>query len=364
MHSPLFDQYDIRGVTVPNRIMVSPMCQYSCEAEDGIATEWHHVHLTSRAVGGAGIVMTEATAVAPDGRISPQDLGIWSDDHGDALERTASFIDEMGSVPAIQLGHAGRKASKSRPADGNDPVSPTDGGWTAIGPGSEPWPYADGAVEYRQMDRDDIQRFREQFEAATRRALEAGFRIIEIHAAHGYLLHEFLSPVTNDRDDEYGGSFENRTRLLREITADVRDVVPTEYPVFVRLSVSDWLDDRPSWDVEQSIRLASELQEAGVDLVDVSSGGIHPDQQVPAAGPNYQVPYAERVRTEAGVPTAAVGKIRTAEQADAVIRNGRSDLVAIGRKYLHDPYFALHAAERLGVDGIEWPRQYLRAVEK
>ncbi|MFC7204111.1 NADH:flavin oxidoreductase/NADH oxidase [Haloferax namakaokahaiae] len=358
MTDTLFTPLRLRDTEIPNRVMVSPMCQYS--STDGYADDWHLVHLGSRAVGGAGIVMTEATAVSPEGRISPNDLGIWSDDHADALAPTAEFISEHGSVPAIQLAHAGRKASIHRPWDGGNPVLEEDGGWTPVAPSAIPYPRDEPAPEVHKLTTDEIQGVIDDFRVAAERALDAGFEIAEIHAAHGYLLHEFLSPVANDRDDAYGGSFENRTRLVREVTDAVREVWPDDKPVFVRISATDWLDDRESWDIEQSVRLAADLERLGVDLIDVSSGGIHPDQQLPNAGPGYQTPYAERIRDETGLAVGAVGGIRTARHADELVRNERADLAIVGRQHLRDPYFALHAAEELGEEA-EWPPQYRRA---
>jgi 2,4-dienoyl-CoA reductase-like NADH-dependent reductase (Old Yellow Enzyme family) len=371
MTDHLFSPLSIRGTEVRNRVMVSPMCQYSCD-RDGLATDWHEVHLGSRATGGAGIVMTEATAVEPRGRISPNDLGIWSDDHAEALAPVAEFISERDSTPAIQLAHAGRKASKSRPWDGSEPLQPDEGGWETVAPSAKPYPFGevydedDEAPEppqTKRMDAEDIADVKDAFVAGAERALDAGFEIAEIHAAHGYLLHEFLSPVTNHREDEYGGDFEGRTRLVREIVEEVREVWPGDKPVFVRVSATDWLPDRESWTVEDTARLAPLLAEAGADLVDVSSGGIHPDQQVPSAGANYQVPYAERVGEATEALVGAVGGISEAQQADALIRNDRADLAIVGREHLRDPYFTLHAAEELGAENdVEWPIQYRRAV--
>ncbi len=341
--------------------MVSPMCQYSC-AEDGLATDWHRVHLGSRATGGAGIVMTEATAVEPRGRISPNDLGIWSDEHAAALEPVAGFIRERGAVPAIQLAHAGRKASKSRPWEGSTPVQSDDGGWETIAPSATPWPYDTNPPQIRELTTDDIDTVVDAFGTAAQHSLNAGFEIAEVHAAHGYLLHEFLSPVTNHRDDEYGGSFENRTRLVREVTETVRQIWPDDKPVFVRISATDWLPDRDSWTVADSVRLADRLADVA-DLIDVSAGGLHPDQQIPTTGPNYQVPYAEEIREQTDLPVGAVGGITEPAQADALIRNERADLAVIGREHLRDPYFTLHAAEELDAeDRVEWPQQYRRAV--
>ena len=363
MSEDLFTPLELRDTETPNRVMVSPMCQYSCEDRDGIATDWHLVHLGSRAVGGAGIVMTEATAVESRGRISPRDLGIWSDKHGAALAPIAAFIEDRGSVPAIQLAHAGRKASKTRPWDGSEPLQPDDGGWETVAPSAEPWPYDDGATATTGMSRADIEDVIESFRAAAERAREAGFVIAEVHAAHGYLLHEFCSPVTNRREDDYGGSFTDRTRLVREVTAAVREVWPDDQPVFVRISATDWLPDRDAWTVAQSVALADDLAGVGADLIDVSAGGLHPDQELPATGPGYQVPYAERIRTESEseIAVGAVGGIESPEQADVIVRNGRADLAILAREHLRDPYFSLHAAETLDrPEGAEPPVQYRR----
>ncbi|MFA9516030.1 NADH:flavin oxidoreductase/NADH oxidase [Halopenitus sp. H-Gu1] len=353
----LFSPLTIRETEIRNRVMMSPMCQYS--AEDGFADDWHRVHLGSRAVGGAGVVMVEATAVEPRGRISPGDLGIWSDEHADALAPIAEFLRSQGATPAIQLAHAGRKASTSRPWEGHEPLQPDGDGWETIAP-SGPYPYPDDEPpRTREMDHEDIDTVIDAFRESARRARDAGFEIAEVHAAHGYLLHEFLSPVSNDREDEYGGSFENRSRLVREVTAAVRDVWPDDAPVFVRISATDWLPDRESWDLEESIRLAPLLAEAGADLIDVSSGGSHPDQQLEQPGPGYQVPFAESIREETDVSVAAVGKITDPTHADAIVRNGRADVAALGRELLRHPYWTLEAAHELGVD-IEWPVQYRR----
>ncbi|MDS0293267.1 NADH:flavin oxidoreductase/NADH oxidase [Halogeometricum luteum] len=360
MTESLFSPLTLRGTELPNRVMVSPMCQYS--SEDGMPNDWHLVHLGSRAVGGAGVVMTEATAVSPEGRITPGDLGIWSDEHADALSDIAAFVRGQGSVPAIQLAHAGRKASKTVPWEGSQPIAEDDGGWETVAPGSEAYPYeSKETAATREMTVEDIENVIDDFRAAAERALDAGFEIAEVHAAHGYLLHEFLSPVTNARDDDYGGSFENRTRLVREVTAAVREVWPDDKPVFVRISATDWLPDRESWDVEQSTRLAPLLADAGADLVDVSAGGIHPDQEVPEPGPGYQVPYAERVKENTDIAVGAVGKITEPEQADEIIRNGRADLAILAREHLRNPYFSLEAAHELDED-VEWPVQYQRGT--
>ena len=363
MTEDLFSPLELRETELPNRVMVSPMCQYSCEDRDGIATEWHHVHLGSRAVGGAGVVMAEATAVSPEGRITPEDLGIWSDEHAEALAPIAEFIREQGSVPAIQLAHAGRKASKTRPWEGSEPLQPDEGGWEVLAPSEEPWPYDDEPPEQHAMNQGEIEELVEDYRRAAERALEAGFEVAEVHAAHGYLLHEFLSPVTNDRDDEYGGSFENRTRLVRQVTEAVRQVWPDEKPVFVRISGTDWLPDRESWTIEQSVELADELHELGADLIDVSSGMLHPDQQLPEEGSSAQLPLAEQVseERESGIAVGAVGGITDAEQADELIREGTADLTIIGREHLRDPYFTLHAASELDAeDRVAPPTQYQR----
>lgn len=357
MTDSLFSSFSLRGTEFRNRVMLSPMCQYS--AEDGLANEWHRVHLGTRAVGGAGMVMMEATAVEPDGRITPQCHGIWSDDHAERLAPITDFMRSQGAVPGIQLAHAGRKASTSRPWDGNDPLQPDEGGWEVVGPSADPYPHSEGSVPTQKMDTGDIDALIEQFGAAAERALAAGFEVAEVHAAHGYLLHEFLSPVTNNRDDEYGGSFENRSRLVREVTERVRSVWPDEKPVFVRISASDWLPDRPSLDIEQSVRLAAELDELGADLIDVSGGGIHPDQQIPNTGPGYQVPYAEQIRAETDIAVASVGGITEPKHADALVRNERTDVVALGREMLRNPYWPLQAAHELG-EAIDWPPQYRR----
>lgn len=355
----LFTPFECRDVTARNRVVVSPMCQYSCESEDGLATDWHLAHLGSRAAGGAGIVMTEAAAVTPEGRISPQDLGIWSDDHAEALEPITEHIAAQGALSGIQLAHAGRKGSTRRPDDGGGPIH-GDSGWTPVGPTDEPWPH-DEPLDVEALDADGVERVRDAFVDAAVRSVDAGFDVLELHAAHGYLLHEFLSPVTNAREDEYGGSFENRTRLLREVVEDVRDAVPSGTPVFVRVSATDWLPERDSWTVEDSARLGGELSALGVDLVDVSAGGIHPEQQVPDTGAHYQVPYAEQV-AESGVAVGAVGKITTPEGADEIIRNGRAELAIVGREHLRDPYFAIRAARELGHEAPV-PRQYTRGFQ-
>jgi 2,4-dienoyl-CoA reductase-like NADH-dependent reductase (Old Yellow Enzyme family) len=361
--SKLFTPLDLRGTTIPNRVMVSPMCQYSCDDRDGLATEWHRVHLGSRAVGRAGLVMTEATAVEARGRISPEDLGLWSDDHAAALAPIVDFVHSQGSTIGVQLAHAGRKASTSRPWEGHVPLGPEEGGWDVVGPTDEPWPYDEEPPATERLDQAGIEDVVDSFRAAAERARDIGVDVAEVHAAHGYLLHEFLSPVTNRRTDEYGGDFAGRTRLVREVTTAVRDVWPDDRPVFVRVSATDWLPDRDSWTVDDTVRLARDLADCGADLVDVSSGGIHPEQELPDVGPGYQVPYAERVRTAVDLPVAAVGAITTAQHADALVRNGRADVVLLGREHLRDPYFTHRAAYELGRDAA-WPPQYQRASRR
>jgi 2,4-dienoyl-CoA reductase-like NADH-dependent reductase (Old Yellow Enzyme family) len=349
----LFDSLTVRGVTLRNRIAVSPMCEYS--SDDGFAADWHLVHLGSRAVGGAGLVLTEACAVVPEGRISPGDLGIYHDEHVAKLAEIVTFIHGQGAVAGIQLAHAGRKGSTARPWDGGKAVDPSQGGWVPLGPSAIAF-----APDYpmpRAMTLSEIQAIPLDFAAAARRAVRAGFRVIEIHAAHGYLLHEFLSPLCNERTDEYGGAFENRTRLLREVVTAVRSEIGDELALFVRISATDWAEG--GWDVDQSVRLAKALKPLGVDLVDVSSGGAVAHQQI-VVGPGYQVPFAERIRHEANIPTGAVGMITEAEQADEILRGERADIVLLAREMLRDPYFPIHAAETLGVD-VKWPVQYERA---
>lgn len=358
----LFSEFPLRELSVPNRVMMSPMCQYSAKG-DGVPTEWHHVHYGSRAVGGAGIIMLEATAVEPRGRISPGDLGIWNDTQQAQFEQITSFIQDHDSVPAIQLAHAGRKASTAVPSEGGDGLMPDEGGWTTVGPTDNPYPRDGTTVPVSALATEDVQNIVNAFRDSAVKARDAGFQIAEIHAAHGYLIHQFLSPVTNQRDDRYGGSFKNRTRFLREITEAVRSVWPDNLPIFARISATDWLPDHESWTIEDSTRAAEMLAECGVDLIDVSAGGLHPDQQLPDTGPNYMVPFAETIREQTSVPVGAVGKITSGEQADALIRNGRADLAVVGREHLRDPYFTLHAARQLGrTDDIDWPVQYQRAV--
>jgi 2,4-dienoyl-CoA reductase-like NADH-dependent reductase (Old Yellow Enzyme family) len=350
---PLFRPLSLRGVTLRNRIAVAPMCQYS--SIDGFATDWHLVHLGSRAVGGAALVLTEACAVEARGRISPQDLGIYRDEHIEMLSRIASFVKEQGAVPAIQLAHAGRKASTYRPWSGSGEISIEEGCWETIAPSAERF-----SANYplpRMLTHAEIGEVVQHFKDATRRALTAGFEVIEIHAAHGYLLHEFLSPLSNCRDDEYGGSLMNRLRLLLEVVDTIRQVLPDELPLLVRISASDWTERGLT--VSDSVEIARELKKHGVDLIDTSSGGNVATARIPQS-PGYQVPFAERIRREAEIATGAVGLITEAHQANEIIRNHQADIVFLARELLRDPYWPLHAARALNHD-IMWPPQYMRA---
>ncbi len=350
----LFSPLQLRDVRLPNRIGVSPMCQYS--SVDGFADEWHFVHLGSRAVGGAALVLTEATAVLPEGRISPQDLGLWKDEQIEMLARIFSFIEAHGAVPAMQLAHAGRKASTAPPWEGGGAVPESDGGWRPVFAPSAQAFDADAIVP-EELDREGIQRVAEAFAKAAQRALTAGAKIVEIHAAHGYLLHSFLSPLTNHRSDEYGGSLENRTRALREVTEAVRRVWPERLPLLVRLSASDWVEG--GWDVEQSAAVARALKPLGVDMIDCSSGGAVPRAKI-KLGPGYQVPFSDQIRRDAQIATAAVGMITEPEQANEIITSGEADMVFLARELLRDPYWPLHAAKRLGHE-VAAPVQYGRA---
>jgi 2,4-dienoyl-CoA reductase-like NADH-dependent reductase (Old Yellow Enzyme family) len=350
----LFTPLTFRAVTLRNRIIVSPMCEYS--SPNGFATDWHMVHLGSRAVGGAGLVLTEATAVTADGRISSKDLGIYLDEHVDPLARIFRFIAEQGAVPGMQLAHAGRKASTAEPWTGGGPVAVADGGWTPIWAPSA-IPFRDGWQTPRAMSLDDITDVRSAFADAARRLLAAGGQVAEIHAAHGYLLHEFLSPLSNHRDDQYGGSFDNRTRIVREVVDSVRAVWPERLPLFVRISATDWTDD--GWTIEDSVALAAQLKDRGVDLIDCSSGGNVAKAAIPV-GPGYQVPFAERIRRETGMMTGAVGLITEAQQAEAILAQGQADVVILARQLLRDPYWPLHAAHALG-EPVHVPVQYQRA---
>lgn len=352
----LFTLLQQRSLTLPNRIVVSPMCQYS--SVDGRASDWHLVHLGSRAIGGAGVVMTEAAAVSPEGRITPGDLGIYSDDHIPQLARITRFLREHGSVPAIQLAHAGRKASMTKPWETPaHALSPREGGWENV--------VAPSALRFspnyplpRAMDRAAMDNILADFTAATKRALAAGFLISEVHAAHGYLAHEFLSPLSNTRTDEYGGSLENRARFPLEIVRAVRAAFPEHLPVWVRISAIDWVEGGLT--VEDSIAFAKLLKQEGIDLIDVSSGGNDPHQKI-ALSPGYQVPFAERIRREAGIEVGAVGMITEPAQAEAILAEGKADVILLAREFLRDPYWPIHAAEQLGTS-ISWPVQYERAA--
>ncbi len=350
----LFAPIDIREVKLRNRIGVSPMCEYS--SVDGFANDWHLVHLGSRAVGGAAMVMTEAAAVLPEGRITPVDLGVWKDDHIPMLARIFRFVEEQGAVPGMQLAHAGRKASTAAPWEGGGALQETEQGWRPIfGPSAIPFSTASPTPE--PLDEMGIARVVQAFGEAARRAREAGARILEIHSAHGYLLHEFLSPLSNTRHDCYGGSLENRTRIVREVVQAVRGTWPANLPLFVRISATDWVDG--GWTIEDSVDLAKQLVRMGLDLIDCSSGGAVPNAKIPA-GPGFQVPFAEQIRREAGIATAAVGMITSPEQADHILRTGQADLVFLARELLRDPYWPLRAADQLRQAG-PWPKQYLRA---
>jgi 2,4-dienoyl-CoA reductase-like NADH-dependent reductase (Old Yellow Enzyme family) len=351
----LFDPLAIRDITFANRVFVSPMCEYS--SSDGYANDWHFVHLGSRAVGGAGLVLTEATAVLPEGRISPQDLGIWMDDHIEPLARVVRFIHEQGSVAGMQLAHAGRKASTYAPWAGHGTVPESKRGWNNVVAPSA-LAFADGYPMPRALSIDGIRDIVSAFSDAARRACEAGFRVIEIHAAHGYLIHEFLSPLSNRRTDAYGGSFENRTRILREVVAAVRVSWPERAPLFVRISATDWIDG--GWDIQQSVELARQLKELGADLIDCSSGGNVPHAKIPV-GPGYQTQFAKQIRREASILTGAVGMITSAIQAEHIMVTGQADAVIIARELLRDPYWPLRAARELE-QPISWPVQYLRAA--
>lgn len=350
----LFTQLQLRGVTLRNRIAVSPMCQYS--SVDGFANEWHLVHLGSRAVGGAGLVFTEAAAVDAAGRISPQDLGIYSDNHIGFLHSITQFVEANGAVAGIQLAHAGRKASTARTWDGGGAVGVEEGGWSPIfGPSAEP--FAQGYQVPEALTVDQISAVVQRFAEAASRALEAGFRVIEIHGAHGYLLHEFYSPLTNHRDDQYGGDFLNRTRIVREVVKAVRKVWPERLPLFLRISATDWIEG--GWDVEQSIELARAVKPIGVDLIDASSGGAVPGASIPI-GPGYQTAAAARIRIGAEIATGAVGMITSPQQADHIIRTGQADIVLLARELLRNPYWPMLAARELGHE-VRPPDQYARA---
>jgi len=352
--SALFTPLQMRSITFRNRVAVSPMCMYS--SAEGMPGNWHLVHLGSRAMGGAGMVMTEACAVSREGRISPMDLGIWSDAHTDAFRPIAHFIREAGAVPAIQLAHSGRKGSTAIPWLGHKPIYDQPNGWTPLGPSA--LPYAKGYPPPLEMRSADLKKVVDDFAAAAQRASAAGFKVIECHMGHGYLLHSFLSPIANQRSDGYGGPLENRCRLPLEVAAAVREALPRELPLFVRISSTDWVEG--GWDLAQAIQLARWMKEVGVDLIDCSSGAVTADSPVPAA-PGFQVPFATAIREQAKIATGAVGLITEPAQAEQIVGTGLADLVFVGRGFLDDPYWALHAARKLRAEG-DWPIQYARAV--
>ena len=353
MSSILFSPLQIKSLKLKNRIVISPMCQYS--AEDGFANDWHLIHLGSRASGGAALIIQEATAVSPEGRISPGDLGLWKDEHIEKLKAINTFIISQNSIPAIQLAHAGRKASAALPWNGNKKLDLVDGGWNTVAPSAKSF------LEIEKLpitlDKIGIQKVISDFRSATKRALKAGFEVVEIHAAHGYLLHEFLSPLSNFRTDEYGGSFENRIRLLLEVLEAVQSEWPDNLPLFVRISATDWADG--GWNGEESVQLSKILKEKDVDLIDVSSGGLVSHQQIPLE-PNYQVPFAEKIKNETGILTGAVGLITEAVQAEAILVSGKADLILFARESLRNPNLALDFAKELHSE-IAWPKQYQRA---
>jgi 2,4-dienoyl-CoA reductase (NADPH2) len=352
----LLSPLKIRGVSLRNRIVLSPMCQYS--SIDGFADDWHLVHLGSRAVGGAGLVFTEASAVTSQGRISPFDLGIWDDKHVDNLARITNFIHRMGAVAGIQLAHSGRKGSSRPPWEGGYSISPREGGWDVVGPSNIP--FSDKSPKPNELDKQDLQEIKTAFKKAAVRAVNADFKVIEIHSAHGYLLHSFLSPLSNRRKDEYGGRLENRMRFVCEIVLEIRSVIPSHMPLFVRISATDWVEG--GWDIQQSIELAKTLKRYEVDLIDTSSGALVPYAKIPV-GPNYQVPYASSIRTEAEIMTGAVGLITTPQQSNDIITSGMADLVFIGREFLRDPYWGLKAQAVLGQE-VKWPTSYGYALKR
>lgn len=353
--SKLFSPFEIKGVRFKNRITVSPMCQYS--SKEGFATDWHLVHLGSRAVGGASLIITEATAVSADGRISPDDLGIWTDEHIEKLVQITSFIKDQDCVPGIQLAHAGRKASTLTPWKGHGKVTVEDGGWVPVAPSAIP--FSDSYPMPVEIDKSGIYQVIAEFTRAAERALHAGFRVIEIHAAHGYLVHQFLSPLSNHRTDDYGGSFENRTRFLMEIIASVQTVWPDDLPLFVRISATDWAQG--GWNLDESVQLSRLLKAGGVDLIDVSTGGLVNYQKIPV-GPAYQLPFASRIKKETGILTSTVGMITNSIQAETILVNGDADMVTMAREILRNPYFPLQAAHELK-DTVNWPAQYERAKQ-
>jgi 2,4-dienoyl-CoA reductase-like NADH-dependent reductase (Old Yellow Enzyme family) len=354
MASLLFSPLTIKNITFKNRITISPMCQYS--STDGFANDWHLVHLGSRATGGAGLIIQEATAVSPEARISPSDLGIWKDEHIEKLKQINEFIVSHNSIPGIQLAHAGRKASVSAPWEGNKKLDIAQGGWQTVAPSAVPY-HDDEPFLPEALDKNGIQKVISDFKAATKRTVEAGYQVLEIHAAHGYLLHQFLSPLTNKRTDEYGGSFENRIRFTLEIVEAVQSEWPSDLPLFVRISATDWAEN--GWNPEESVKLSKILKEKGVDLIDVSSGGLVSHQKI-TLGPGYQVPFAEKVKKESNILTGAVGLITEAKQAEAILQNNQADLILFARESLRNPNLPLDFARELN-DNIQWPKQYERA---
>lgn len=352
--SKLFTPLKIRNIELKNRIAVSPMCQYS--SVNGFPSDWHLVHLGSRAVGGSGLIFTEATAVSPEGRISPDDAGIWEEEQANAYKKITSFIKSRNAVPGIQLAHAGRKASTYSPWKGKGEVKVENGGWQTLAP--SPTPFADNFPIPKEMSEADIKLVIEQFVKAALRSIDAGFEVIELHFAHGYLVHEFYSPISNHRKDKYGGTLENRCRLAIEIAKSVREAIPEGTPLFARISSTDWVEG--GWDIEQSVQLVKWLKDIGVDLIDCSSGGNVPNAKIPVE-PGYQIPFSERIKKETGILTGGVGLITTAELAEEIIVSGKADIVLLARQMLREPYFALHAAKKLNVDLKDFPNQYLRS---
>ena len=351
--SRLFSTFKLRDIEFKNRIFVSPMCQYS--SQDGLPNDWHQVHIGSRAVGGAALVMVEATAVSPEGRISPFDNGIWNDEQAKRFQPIARFIRSQNCIPAIQLAHAGRKASTDVPWRGGKPLGSDAGGWQPMAP--SPIAFDAGYPHPREMTPQDIRDVVEQFVSAARRSLNAGFQVLELHVAHGYLLHEFLSPLSNRRTDSYGGPLENRLRLPLQVAGAVRSVWPNQLPLFVRISCTDWAEN--GWNLKESIEFCRQLKKAGVDLIDSSSGALVPDAEIPA-GPGFQVPFAAAIKQAADIATGAVGLITSAQQAEQTVATGQADVVLLGREMLRDPYWPLHAAKALDAE-IHWPVQYERA---
>ena len=356
MSSKLFSPLQIKNTTFKNRIVISPMCQYS--ATDGFANDWHLVHLGSRASGGAGLIIQEATAVSPEGRISPGDLGLWKDEQIEKMQVINRFVISQNSIPGIQLAHAGRKASAAAPWEGGRKLDETQGGWDTVAPSAVA--YHDNEKTPIALDKSGIEKVISDFKATAKRAVQAGFQVLEIHGAHGYLLHQFLSPLSNFRTDEYGGSFENRIRLTLDIVEAVQSEWPQNLPLFVRISATDWAED--GWNIEESVQLSKILKEKGVDLIDVSSGGLVSHQQIPL-GPNYQVPFAERIKKETAIMTGAVGLITASDQAEEIIASGKADLVLFARESLRNPNLGLKFAEELQTD-VQWPKQYERAKIK